>query len=89
MAKFNYVWHADSQNLFIRDSAKRFNIDISKTVSLWENVAGGSVGDSYLYEELLLSGTHRFNILRSDWNKIGIWMAIANGKVYYVQLFSD
>lgn len=89
MAKFNYVWHADSQNLYIRDSAKRFNIDISKTTSLWENVAGWSVGDLYLYEELLLSGTHRFNILRSDWKKVWIWMALSNGKVYYVQLFSD
>lgn len=87
MAKNSYVWHFTPEWYDILDLAK--NIGISQFSTLWENVAGGNVNLSALQQGLLASGWHRYNMLDSNWKKIGIGFSYSGGMLYLSQVFAE
>lgn len=93
MAKRGYLGHVNPEGKRIGDLLIDANIPYT---SVGENIAGGSkiigsdtspISDIILTDGLELSGSHRYNMLRPDWTKVGIGYATANGKSYYVQIF--
>lgn len=94
MAARDYLGHIDPEGRKIAGKLQDAGIDYT---SVWENVAWGSIvssksgvtpiSDIALADGLELSGSHKYNMIRPDWEKVGIWYATKNGKAYYVQVF--
>jgi uncharacterized protein YkwD len=86
MAKFNYLWHYDTQGRAIREFWVARGIEIQWL--LGENVAGGSW---IPYETLLVglaeSGGHRSNMVDVRFKKVWFWAMQSKGSIYYVQVF--
>lgn len=57
--------------------------------ALGENIAYGSVSDLALQDGLEESGSHRHNMLNSEWKKVGVGYGISGKDAYIVQVFSE
>ncbi|MBP6981407.1 hypothetical protein KBB25_01380 [Candidatus Gracilibacteria bacterium] len=82
-----YVGHISPDGLDILEFSKKKGFIFSGAIG--ENIASGNVSDPFLQKGLEDSGSHRMNMLRSEWKKIGIGYAIKNGQTYVVQIFGE
>lgn len=86
MVTYNFYSHTD--HLGEGPNQRRHRFDIK--TSLGENLSLSSYGGfNYAFNSLLRSGAHRLNMINKDWNKVGIGAKFSNGKLYYVQVFSE
>lgn len=87
MVARGYQAHRDPDGNYIDGFAKKRGFVLE--TSLGENIAYGTISDLALQDGLEESGSHRYNMLRSEWTKVGIGYALSGGKSYLVQVFSE
>lgn len=87
MVDKGYVWHISPDGLDILEFSKKKGFIFSGAIG--ENIASWNVSDPFLQKGLEDSGSHRMNMLRSEWKKIWIGYAIKNGQTYVVQIFGE
>lgn len=87
MVARGYAAHRDPDGNYIDGFATKRGFDLQS--ALGENIAYGTISDLALQDGLEESGSHRYNMLRGEWKKIGIGYALSGGKTYLVQVFSE
>ena len=87
MVTRGYAAHRDPDGNYIDGFATKRGFDLQS--ALGENIAYGTISDLALQDGLEESGSHRYNMLREGWTKVGIGYALSGGKSYLVEVFSE
>ncbi len=83
MAQNNFFGHVNLQNETPEDRRKK--LGIKTPVS--ENIAK-DVAVDFGHEGLMRSASHRQNILKADWTKVGLGLTAKNGYIYITEEFT-
>jgi uncharacterized protein YkwD len=87
MVARGYAAHRDPDGNYIDGFAKKRGFALRG--ALGENIAYGTISDLALQDGLEESGSHRYNMLREGWTKVGIGYTISGGKSYLVEVFGE
>lgn len=83
MAQNNFFGHVNLQNETPEDRRKELGIKTPVSENLAKDVA-----IDFGHEGLMRSASHRQNILKADWTKVGLGLTLKNGYIYIAEEFT-